>query len=349
MKELHMIVDLQFGSCGKGLLAGYMAETMAPDTLICAWSPNSGHTYIDANGRKMMNTVLPNGIVSPRAKRVLLGPGSVIDMDRLWQELNFYDDEITKGDIQIMIHENAAVVTEAHREAERKYAFGIGSTMKGVGEAVIEKIRRRPESQIVARDVLVGTPLEGLVVPASVYNDAIDAAEFAIIEGSQGFSLSMNQGFYPYTTSRDCTTHQLLSDCAIPRGAFNIKVHGVARTYPIRVANRHDKDGNQIGWSGPCYDDQNEITWGQLGIEPELTTVTKLPRRVFTWSHLQIAEAIRMNGVDDVFLNFANYIERDDDPCRMRMDHYMHSVKTAGSHIGAMGWGPTANDIRVLL
>jgi len=345
MRELHMIVDLQYGSCGKGLLAGYLGDTLAPDTIITAWSPNSGHTYIDRWGTKMMNTVLPNGIVSPNLKRILLGPGSVIDANKLWDELNRYDGFL--DNVEIMIHECAAVVGEHHRKAEREYGFGIGSTMKGVGEAVIEKIRRKPESNIIARDVLVGTPLEGLVVPASVYNDAIDDAQLAVIEGSQGFSLSMNQGFYPFTTSRDCTVHQLLSDCAIPAGMRHVDrvVHGVARTYPIRVANRYDDKGNQIGWSGPCYDDQEEIEWGRLGIEPELTTVTQLPRRIFTWSHEQIKEAVRMNGIDDVFLNFVNYINMDASPGAMRLADYRQSIETAGASVKWLGVGPSHGDV----
>ena len=68
MKQINVIVDLQFGSTGKGLLAGYLAETTKPDTVITAWAANAGHTYINADGRKFVHTMLANGIVSPNLR-----------------------------------------------------------------------------------------------------------------------------------------------------------------------------------------------------------------------------------------------------------------------------------------
>jgi len=345
MKRFDIITDLQYGSTGKGLLAGYLAEKHAYDTIAIAWSPNAGHTYIDSNGKKFVNCALPNGIVSPNLRRILIGPGSVIDIDNLWNELNDYIEYL--DGVQIFIHENAAVVSAGHRLAESESMFKIGSTMKGVGAAVIEKIKRDPDASIIARDVLVGTPLEALLASADDYNSALDSANKLLLEGAQGFSLSINQGFYPYTTSRDCTTHQLLSDCAIPRAfaqSRNTRVYGCARTYPIRVANRY-KDGVQVGTSGPCYDDQREIEWSQLGMEPELTTVTQLPRRIFTFSPQQIADAVRMNGVDEVFLNFVNYIERDEDENALRLHDYERIISNTGAELTMLGWGASHNDV----
>ncbi len=346
MDLIEVIVDLQFGSCGKGLLAGMLAERGQPDTVVTAWAPNAGHTYIDAKGNKFVNIALPNGIVSPKLKRILLGPGSVINPDILLAEMEHYKAHVENVDI--CIHEHAAVVTEAHREAERGYGFNIGSTMKGVGEAVIQKIRRPTGGiyQNVARQYFKGTPLEDNVVTVEEYNALLDEAEHVLIEGAQGFSLSINQGFYPYVTSRECTLHQILSDCGIPRvrGMVQpqLQVYGVCRTYPIRVANRYDSNGNQIGWSGPGYHDQRELKWGDIGVEPELTTVTKLPRRVFTFSIEQIRQAIRMNGVDDVFLNFANYPQ---DANSMPMDQMITDIGRAGAPVRWIGYGPSITDV----
>ena len=343
MKQLHVVTDLQYGSTGKGLLSGYLAERFQPDTVVIAFSPNAGHTYIDGDGNKFVNTAIPNGIVSHALRRILIGPGSVINPDTLMAEMEQY--ALYLDGVDILIHENAAVVTQVHRDAEAASMFAIGSTMKGVGAAVIDKIKRDPRTNIIARDALVSTPLEGYVVTTQEYNAALDKGEIVLLEGAQGFSLSINQGFYPFTTSRDCTVHQLLSDCAIPRPKSGVmRVWGCARTYPIRVANRY-KDGVMVGTSGPCYDDQQEIKWEQLGMAPELTTVTQLPRRIFTFSEQQIAEAIRMNGVDEVFLNFANYIDKDIDPGAMRLGDYFDVVARTGAKITTVGWGPSVNDI----
>ena len=347
MKQLHVITDLQFGSTGKGLLAGWLAKAVAPDTLIIAWSPNAGHTFIDEDDTKFVNTAIPNGIVADSVRQILIGPGSVIDPVAFMDEVERYC--LYLDGVEILIHENAAVVTQDHRDREAQGMFKIGSTMKGVGAAVIEKIQRNPASNIIARDALVSTPMEGYVVSAQQYNDALDRAKIAILEGAQGFSLSINQGFYPFTTSRDCTTHQLLSDCAIPRSATgNMRVYGCARTYPIRVANRFNADGKMIGTSGPCYDDQRELSWSELGMEPELTTVTKLPRRIFTFSKQQITEAIRMNGVDTVFLNFTNYIGKEESPDAMKLVDYIDVINGCGVHDIIVSDGPTVNHVNEL-
>lgn len=355
MKYLHVITDLQFGSTGKGLFAGFLAKRIRPDTLVTAWGPNAGHTFIDPAGNKFVNIMVPNGVIAPSVKRVLIGPGSVINPSIMLEELKRYG--VPSAQIEIAIHEHATVVGDRHRAEEARYGFGIGSTMKGVGEAVIDKIRRIPDIRIVARDALDGTPLGALVVTKERYNALLDEAEIVLLEGAQGFSLSINNGFYPYTTSRECTTHQLLSDCAIPRNCwqsgghhngdtrqqYQTRVYGVARTFPIRVANRFDDKGNQIGWSGPCYPDQSEIKWEDIGREPELTTVTKLPRRIFTFSPIQIQQAVRTNGVDSVFLNFCNYVGAGPD-----LDQIIEQIEQCGPSVRWLGWGAREDQIEIV-
>jgi adenylosuccinate synthase len=332
MRDLHVVTDLQFGSCGKGLFAGFLAKQVMPDTIVTAWAPNAGHTFIDEGGNKFVNIALPSGIIAPSVEKVLLGPGSVINPMILAEECARY--HVDGLGPSLFIHEHAAVVRPEHRAAEAVYGSRIGSTMKGVGEAVIEKIRRDPNSDIIARRAFKGTFLENNVVSVQKYNELIDRSEVVLLEGAQGFSLGMNQGFYPYCTSRDCTTHQLLSDCALPPAmAHHMVVYGVCRTFPIRVNNREF-------WSGPCYEDQREIEWKEIGVEPELTTVTKLPRRVFTFSEQQIAQACRMNDVDFVFLNFCNYVMSGD-----RLNEITQAIDRHAP-VKWTGWGPSINDIR---
>lgn len=340
-REIHYIVDLQFGSTGKGLLAGYLAEKNRPDTIVTAWGPNAGHTYIDARDNKYVNIMLPNGIVSPELKRILIGPGAVIDVDRFLYEVREYA-HLLEG-VDIIIHPHAAVVTPDHRKAEGEYGFRIGSTMKGVGEAVMHKIRRQTLGGNVAKDMLT-TPSMGVYLCSShqEYLAAFAEGKIIHVEGAQGYSLGINSGFYPYTTSRECTVQQLMVDCAIPFDwELEREVHGVCRTFPIRVANRY-AEGIQIGTSGPCYLDQKEIEWKDIGREPELTTVTKLPRRIFTFSPKQVQEACFVNGVDDVFLNFANYRTA----MGLNSDELIEAIETDGGPVVRwLGHGPQSNDI----
>lgn len=346
---IDMVVDLQYGSTGKGLVAGYMSVNKGYDTIMTAWGPNAGHTFIDASGRKYVHTMLANGIVGKAVKRVMIGPGSVLNLDSLMNEINSCMDHINKNEIFIYIHCNAAVVTDEDVEAEKTSMTAIGSTKKGVGAALIKKIRRDPSTMSVAHDfkhkheifkmhcVILLSPIEWF----RVYEQAQDV----LIEGAQGFGLSIHHGFYPYTTSRDVTPAQILADCGVPFVDFHsVNVIGTARTYPIRVANRFDADGNQVGWSGPHYGDQRELDWKKdLGMEPELTTVTKLPRRIFTFSESQMHFAGMMCNPEVIFINFINYVR---DPAYFMLIH--RSITNLVGNRVMYGVGPGVGDVITL-
>lgn len=383
-RKTRIVVDMQFGSTGKGLIAGYMAEEYPCDTVVSAWGPNAGHTYIDSQGRKFIHTMLPNGIVSPDLERILLGPGSVINADALAKEL--INAEATLGVKfldRLFIHQNAAIVTDHHRANEEKFVR-VGSTMKGTAEAAIEKLRRDPEGRATAgqnRQAL-GYGLADRVVSADVYDAEMDKGRMIQAEGAQGFSLGVNQRFYPFATSRECTTAQVISDCGIPMADNEIQPVGTIRTYPIRVANRfadecmmpadgsafgvgaltpacghrathmihtamhpkgHTFAPRQIGTSGPCYSDQTEITFESIGQPVEMTTVTKLPRRIFTFSEMQFRAALRANGPRFIFLNFLNYI-----PVLEHHDWIGRVARIAneyGARLQFLGTGATHHDI----
>jgi len=343
-KTIDVVIDLQYGSTGKGLLVGWLAERGTHDTIMSAWAPNAGHTYIDSMGRKFIHTMLPNGIVGSCVQRVMMGPGSVIDMDKLSEEIDACEDILRRNLISIFIHPNAAVVTQEDRDIEYKTMTAIGSTKKGVGEAVINKIRRNPDrpsviSQFEGKHLLLDRDNVHVVRSTAEWLAIYSSSRKVLVEGAQGFGLSINHGFYPYTTSRDVTPSQIMADCGIPfSDARKARIHGTCRTYPIRVANRFDENGTQVGWSGPCYPDQAEISWQDIGLEPELTTVTKLPRRLFTFSNQQINVAMSVCDPSTVFLNFVNYVQSYD-----LFERIWWNFRDVPELI--IGVGPTYNDV----
>lgn len=306
MHKCHMIIDLQFGSTGKGLLAGYLAKRGDYDTAVCSFATNAGHTYVDKErGLHVMTQQLPTAITSPTVRTVLIGPGALIHIPTLVAEVGVYSDYM-RGK-RLIIHPQAAIVTDDHAAQEREGGMSkIGSTTKGVGAAMIQRIQRDPNNMNTAwahRQQLQAYC--NAAVDADAYRACLENAESVIVEGAQGFSLSMYHGFYPYTTSRDVTPWQIAADCGLPfKWASYIQVKGTMRTFPIRVNNRD-------GTSGPGYSDQKETTFGALGLEPELTTVTKLPRRIFTFSDEQTEQALwHCAGYweTEIFLNFINYL-----------------------------------------
>lgn len=307
--QIDMVMDFQYGSTGKGLIAGYLAKRQDYDTVVCSFATNAGHTYIDQE-RKMhvMTQQLPTGAISSdTVKNVLIGPGALIHYPTLFKEIT--DNCLRLAGKRIMIHPQAAVVEDYH--ADQEVAWGmtkIGSTAKGCGAAAVERIQRHPENpNTVASRWKTPHPLAQYVCTEQEYRDVLNRSEAVLVEGAQGFSLSMYHGQYPYTTSRDVTPWQIAADCGLPfRWAPYIKVVGTMRAFPIRVNNRD-------GTSGPCYPDQEELGWDYFldrGVIPELTTVTKLQRRIFTFSAQQSSEAsFHCGGYWNtrIFLNFANY------------------------------------------
>lgn len=337
MTKVTLVVDLQFGSTGKGLIAGYLAERDMPDTIINANMPNAGHTYINADGRVWMHKVLPNGIVSPNLKHVMLGAGSIFSLDRLREEFEGSADIFGREGVRLVIHQDAVVLHESHAQMERNSMSHISSTMQGSGAALVSKIARNPIDDHRAKTRLVGTEFEDCVVSQKEWLNIVYASKHILAEGAQGYSLGLNSGFWPFCTSRDCTPARFLADCGIPH-SFDIKVVGTARVHPIRVGNTAD------GYSGDVFPDQIETSWAELGVKEELTTVTKRVRRVFTFSKMQITEAMMMCRPDEIFLNFCNYDEETAMEVARIIDGVKQNMKLPCT-IQYFGYGPKSTDI----
>jgi adenylosuccinate synthase len=346
-RKVTMIVDLQFGSTGKGLMAGHWAEQNHPDVVVNCNMPNAGHTYIDSKGQKMIFKVLPNGLVSPKLKYVLIGPGSVFSMERLQQEIEQALDLGYLGGAELVIHPQAMVLRDSHRQTEQASLSGISSTMQGSAAAVIEKMMRTAKAS-TAENVAKGLydieessePIEvpnwfgSAIAKDGEWETILLEADKILAEGSQGHSLGINAGFYPYCTSRDCSPARFLSDMGIPVGMLG-RVIGTARTYPIRVGNTPD------GYSGDHYADQTETSFEEIGQPDEFTTVTGRKRRIFTFSMQQLREAAFWCCPDEIFLNFVNYL--DDGQAVVDLTNQIQDG--LGVPVSYFGTGPAFGDV----
>jgi len=324
---------LQFGSTGKGLFAGYIARENTYDTVISINTPNAGHTFIDERGNKFINKILPSASASPFVERILIGPGAAFTLDQLKAEVTYLRQCEYHG--RIHIHENAWVVGPAETNAEGHYE--IGSTRKGAGAAAIAKISRNHGWQDnrawTYRDKL--TQEYGCyVIKHRDWRTLLRASGRILLEGAQGWSLSINGPFWPYCTSRDCTPARFLSDAMVPLQALN-KIYGVMRVHPIRVG----------GDSGPWYPGQTETTWERLDQVPEKTTVTQKIRRVADFSMEQIEEAVFHCEPDEVFLNFVNYDEKE----AAKIHDWFDAKFAERSQISWWGKGPNLEDITEVL
>ena len=326
-----IIVDGQFGSTGKGLIAASLALKPENECQIATTnaSANAGHTSI-IGSRKFITFHLPTFAVVQQCV-AYLNAGAIINPKLLFKEM----EEVGFPRNLLRIHPRAAVITDEDVAAEASSDSAqtkLASTRKGVGTALANKILRRSK--------LAGeTPELAEFIEVIDLHTCLNWGDRIVVEIPQGFSLGINSGFsYPYCTSRDVTVMQGLADACIHPVYLGQTMMSL-RTYPIRVGNIIE-GGVQLGTSGPCYPDQEEITFESIGQPEELTTVTKRIRRIFSFSTTQYRDACEVNRPDLVFLNFCNYLKDRDQLSDMVCD--MTLAHMAPTHFG---FGPAVEDV----
>lgn len=345
----HVLFDGQYGSTGKGLLAAYIAHTCAEDLrgaiITTNAGPNSGHvSYFGTD--KIILKQLPTAGVHLRRLAIphmcYINPGAIVDPATLIAEATEHYPLLDSGYRTVSVHRHAAIIAAGDREAN--VAAGIASTAMGVVEASIRKMTRATEGLRVAKNMHTQFNEAGIVVTDGGPELQIGhTCSNYFIETPQGYSLGINSGFYPHCTSRECTPAQALADLGVPPQLFLGSIASL-RTFPIRVGSTNE------GSSGPCYSDQKEITWGEVGVEPELTTVTKRVRRVFTWSDEQFVWMLRQCAPTALFINFLNYLPTDE----AQLEFVAHVAQVYRRTLGILpefilgGFGPKVKDVRMM-
>lgn len=347
----YVLVDGQFGSTGKGLLAGYIAEQVGHriNKVTTNAGPNSGHTAYYPLPFGIMNDQLPahEKIVTKQVPvssvflekmgythDVIINAGAIIDPFILLDEMGQWFNRPLGS--RVLIHPSAALINDAAKQSDKVTENKIASTGKGVGPALVQKVMRTYGKKVLAQQVF--PPF--LPPEYRSWDDLWDwNKDRVFVETAQGFSLGINSSrFYPCVTSRECTVGQALSDARIPAQMLR-KVVCTFRTYPIRV-------GNMESSSGDWYPDQEETTWEALGVTPELTTVTKRVRRVASWSWIQYRECLATNRPDTIFVNFMNYLKDDHQSFIERLGHEYYDVMGRMPDFGLFGSGPLSSDIQ---
>ncbi len=304
--SLWVVVGGQYGSEGKGKVSAFITKQENIDICVRCGGPNSGHSFVDENGQTIVLRQLPTGFVNPRT-RLLIPAGALIDPLVLRQEI----DSLKLPPGRIGIDRKCFIIEEKDREREQALGLRdrLSSTLCGVGSAQSRRTLRGDDARL-AWDVSCDYPWmsEFLTDVSDEVNTALDRKKKVLIEGTQGFGLSLyHSDHYPKTTSRDTTAAGFLSEVGVsPLRVTEIVV--VFRTFPIRVA------GHQ---AGPLKD---EINWKQIQEESgypcaieERTSVTNKIRRVarFDWELARRAintnrpTQLAMNGLD--YLDYANY------------------------------------------
>ena len=165
----------------------------------------------------------------------MIAPGSYIDADVLLREI----DLLGIGPDRLTIDPNARLITREHKSWENASQLrnGIGSTASGTGAAVIAAAGRGSPSLDLA-SLRAGDDerlLPFIRSAADLLERFLKDGKRVIVEGTQGFGLSVVHGDWPFVTSRDTTAAGFLSE--LGRGPADVdEVILVIRTHPIRVA-----------------------------------------------------------------------------------------------------------------
>ena len=269
-----IIAGGQFGDEGKGKLVAYLSLKDEPKIVARAGvGPNAGHTVVFRNVRFGLRQV-PCGFVYKGA-RLLIGPGVLVNPEVVLKEIKETGVEGRLG-----IDKQCAIIELHHIDEDRvseHLKTKIGSTGTGCGPANVARVSRIAK---LAKDVpelvpyLTDVPLE--------LNEALQRGELVLVEGSQGFGLSLVHGTYPYVTSEDTTASALAADVGIGPGKVD-EVMLVFKAYVSRVG------------SGPLATEMPREDVDRIGII-EYGTVTRRRRRIGHFDFELAKRSVMING-----------------------------------------------------
>ena len=285
-----IVVDLQYGDCGKGKIAHALCKDN-PYTHVIRYNGgcNAGHT-IYHEGVKFVTHHIPCGVFF--GIKSIIGPGCVVHVDTFLKEIEQLEEAgIPAGEL-VSVATNAHVITDFHRAQDARDEE-IGTTKRGNGPAYRDKYDRR------GMRALEEPRLSKYLV--NLYEELYENEEFEeieiLFEGAQGFGLDIDWGDYPYVTSSHCTVGSALLN-GVPAKAIR-DVWGVAKIYETYVGGK-DFEG---------IDEEFDLI---REIGEEYGSTTGRPRQI-NWLDFDLLKmAARINGVNKLVINKMDVLEEVD-------------------------------------
>ena len=150
-----VLTGAQFGDEGKGKIVDLLAENY--DIVVrFQGGDNAGHTVVVA-GKKYKLHLVPSGAIF--GKRLLIGPGVVLNPRVLWGEIQ--DLESEGINVNLGIDAKTSIIMPYHIELdslrEKERSQKIGTTNRGIGFAYMDKIARE---EVRMEDLVDPTLLE---------------------------------------------------------------------------------------------------------------------------------------------------------------------------------------------
>jgi len=282
-----VIVDLQYGDCGKGKVANHLCK-INDYTHVVRYNGgcNAGHT-IYHNGQKLVTHHIPCGVL--HGIKSVIGPGCVLNVNQFFKEIKELEEAgiDTKGLIKVA--SNVHIITDFHL-AQDKQDSEIGTTKRGNGPAYRDKYARKGMIALEIPELA-----EYIIDMYQEIHNNEDFEEVKILfEGAQGFGLDIDWGDYPYVTSSHCTVGGAILNGVPPQAIRD--VWGVSKIYETYVGAK------EFQGIDPQLEDIRELG-------DEYGATTGRPRQV-NWLDLDMLEkASRINGVTKLVMNKVDILE----------------------------------------
>jgi adenylosuccinate synthase len=332
---VDVLLGLQWGDEGKGKIVDFFA----PNYDVIArfqGGPNAGHTLY-VQGKKVVLHQIPSGIFHEGCVN-LIGNGVVLDPVTLKRECDVVASFGVDVKLNLFIAEKTNVIIPSHRALDKasemqKGDSKIGSTLKGIGPAYMDKTGRnairvgdllsadfekqykdlRAKHQTLlnnfnfTEDISAWETeffeavefLKTLNIVNGEYfiNKKLDEGKKVLAEGAQGSMLDIDFGTFPFVTSSNTISAGVCTGLGISPKKIN-EVIGVTKAYCTRVGG------------GPFPTELHDATGEELRkIGSEFGATTGRPRRCGWIDLVALKYTCMINGITQVVMTKADVLD----------------------------------------